>query len=504
MAGPEAPILSTTSGAVRGVALDGGFAFLGIPYAQDPTGDRRFAPPHPQPSWDGIRAADRVGPAAPQTEDLGRREMFGLPDYEIDESSCLTVNIWTPGVDEAARAVLVWIHGGAFSWGSGGDPVYDGARLSARQDVVVVTLNYRLGALGFLQLPGAPGSGGLGLLDQVEALRWVRKNIAAFGGDPQRVTLFGQSAGAVSIAAHLAMPDSRELFHRAILQSGSAEMLLDADEANDRAAEFTALLGTTPEDLTGLRALPVEKILEAQAEFDGCLEARGIIAAFLPVIDGVVLTEQPLAAIKAGRAADVPLIIGTTREEGRLFTELIAGATPDESAALAVFNTTFAEPQNAIAGYQEQEHWTNARSLIAAAIGDELFRAPTDRLARAVVKRGVSVWRYELAYRSRASDHQLGACHSLDIPFVFDLLDTPAGRQFVGEGAPQEISDRVGAAWASFAAGREPNWPQYAEDQRLTLVLDEHSVVTADPLAARRALWESAGLGVFPTPSSAR
>jgi len=422
--------------------------------------------------------------------------MFGLPDYEIDESSCLTVNVWTPGTDEAARAVLVWIHGGGFSWGSGGDPVYDGARLSARHDVVVVTFNYRLGALGFLQLPGAPGSGCLGLLDQLEALRWVRENIAFFGGDPHRVTLFGQSAGAVSIAAHLAIPDSRGLFHRAILQSGSAEMLLGADEADERATEFAALLDTTPDDLTGLRTLPLEKLLEAQAEFDQRLEARGIIAAFLPVIDGVVLTEQPLAAIESGNAAEVPLIIGGTRDEGRLFTELIPAAMPDESAMLAVFGAAFADPQTAIAGYREQEEWTDTRSLIAAVLGDELFRAPTDRLAQAAVKRGIQVWRYELAYCSRATDHQLGACHSLDLPFVFDLLDTPAGRQFAGEGAPQEIADLVGTAWASFAAGEEPGWPQFADDQRLTLVLDERSVVTADPFATRRAIWERTGLGV--------
>ncbi|MDR6868596.1 para-nitrobenzyl esterase [Microbacterium resistens] len=490
----SAPIVRTVAGRVRGAASDDGLAFLGIPYAQDPVGDRRFAPPLPHPGWDGIRATETVRPAAPQTEDLGRREMFGLPDYGIDEASCLTLNVWTPASDGRRHPVLVWIHGGAFSWGSGGDPVYDGARLSSRRDVVVVTVNYRLGALGFLRLPQVPGSGALGLLDQVEALRWVRSNIAAFGGDPDAVTLFGQSAGAVSIAAHLAAPASRGLYQRAILQSGSGEMLLDAAAADERAAEFADILGVGLHDLDALRALPVADILRAQAEFDRRLEERGQLAAFLPVVDGTFLDEQPLAAIRAGSSADVPILLGSAREEGRLFTELIAGPEIDQEGVMAVLRGSYADPEEAAAGYADEERWTDPRSIVAAVLGDELFRAPTDRLALAAAARRSAVWRYEFAYRSGAEGKDLGACHSLELPFVFDLLDTPAGRRFAGERAPQEIAERMGAAWAAFAAGGDPGWPRYESEDRFTLVLDEEIAVVSDPLSERRALWTRAGL----------
>ncbi|WP_223692156.1 carboxylesterase/lipase family protein [Leifsonia poae] len=488
-------IVRTTAGSVRGVPSAGGSAFLGIPYAHDPVGKRRFAPPLAHTGWGGIRAADAVGPAAPQTEDLGRREMFDLPDYETDEATCLTVNVWTPGVEGPRRPVLVWIHGGAFSWGSGGDLVYDGARLSTRRDVVVVTLNYRLGALGFLRLPGAPGSGALGLLDQIEALRWVRANIAAFGGDPDMVTLFGQSAGAVSIAAHLAAPESRGLFQRAILQSGSGEMLLDAAEADERATEFASILGIELTDLAAFRALPVADILLAQAEFDRRLEDRGQLAAFLPVVDGSVLDEQPLDAIRAGRSADVPLILGAAREEGRLFTELIDGPEFEPTDALAVLRGAYADPDAAAAGYAAQERWTDPRSIMAAVLGDELFRAPTDRLAHAAAARS-AVWRYEFAYRSGAEGKELGACHSLELPFVFDLLDTPAARRFAGNDAPQALAEWMGAAWGAFASGRDPGWPRYDDEDRLTLILDDQIFVISDPLAERRSLWTRAGFGL--------
>ena len=488
MTASASPLAETGLGRVRGVALDDGLVFRGIPYARDPLGDLRFAPPVEPEPWSGVRPAEEFGPAVPQTVDLGRREMFGLPDYTTSEAGSLTLNVWTPAVDDARRPVLVWIHGGAFSWGSGSDPVYDGHRLSARRDVVVVTVNYRLGALGFLALPGVPGSGNAGLLDQLAALHWVRRNIAGFGGDPGNVTVFGQSAGAVSITAHLAAPRSRGLFHRAIMQSGSGEMVLSAEEASQRAAEFTALLGTVPEDLERLRAVPVEDLLAAQERFDAIMEERGELAAFLPIADEVLLSESPLDAVSAGRGAPVPLILGSTTDEARLFTELLPGPGLGEDDLLALLSN-HPDPAAVRSGYAALEERTAPRDLFAAVLGDSLFAAPTERLAIAHTRAGHPTWRYEFRYRSPVRDGALGACHSLDIPFVFDLLDTDAARRFAGSDAPAALADRIGDGWAALARTGAADWPPFDPETRRTLLLDERSVLVDDAYGARRALW---------------
>jgi para-nitrobenzyl esterase len=486
---PSASLVATTHlGRVRGVALDDGLVFRGIPYAEDPVGELRFAPPAEPEPWSGVRSTVEFGPAVPQTVDLGRREMFGLPDYTTSEAGSLTLNVWTPSVDDARRPVLVWIHGGAFSWGSGSDPVYDGHRLSARRDLVVVTLNYRLGALGFLALPGAPGSGNAGLLDQVAALHWVRRNIAAFGGDPGNVTVFGQSAGAVSIAAHLVARPSRGLFHQAVMQSGSGEMVLPADEASARAAEFASLLGTVPEDLERLRTAPVEDLLAAQERFDVIMEERGELAAFLPVADGALLSESPLDAVSAGRGAPVPLLLGSTRDEARLFTELLPGPEGGDEDVLALLSDR-PDPVVARSGFAALEERSAPRDLFAAILGDGLFAAPTERLAIAHARAGHPTWRYEFRYRSPIRDGVLGACHSLDIPFVFDQLDTDAAHRFAGPEAPAGLADRIGAGWAAFARSGAADWPAFVPETRLTLLLDERSSLAADPYAARRDLW---------------
>ncbi|MFB7842715.1 carboxylesterase/lipase family protein [Microbacterium sp. NPDC056052] len=495
------PIAETGLGRVRGVALEDGLVFRGIRYARDPLGDLRFAPPAEPEPWSAVRSAEEFGPAVPQTIDLGRREMFGLPDYVTSEVGSLTLNVWTPAVDDARRPVLVWIHGGAFSWGSGSDPVYDGHRLSTRRDVVVVTINYRLGALGFLALPGVPGSGNVGLLDQLAALRWVRRNIAGFGGDSDNVTIFGQSAGAVSIAAHLAAPPSRGLFHRAIMQSGSGEMVLSAEEASTRAAEFARLLGTVPEDLERLRTIPVEDLLTAQERFDAIMEERGELAAFLPVIDGMLLSERPLDAVSAGRGAPVPLLLGSTRDEARLFTELLPGPEPSEEDLLALLSD-HRDPTAARSGYAALDERTAPRDLFAAILGDRLFAAPTERLAVAHARAGHPTWRYEFRYRSPIRDGALGACHSLDIPFVFDLLETDAARRFAGSHAPAALAERIGAGWVALARTGIADWPPFDPESRRTLLLDEHSAPVDDPYGARRALWPEQEQQGPPAPDS--
>lgn len=487
------PVVATPSGALRGTARDGVGRFLGIPFAASPDGERRFAPPAPEPAWSGVRDAVGYGPAAPQSDDVPREAMFDLPPHAWAEAGCLTLNVWAPLAEGPARPVMVWIHGGAFVLGSGSDPSHDGERLARSHDVVVVTINYRLGALGFLAAEGVPAN--LGLRDQVAALEWVRGHIAAFGGDPANVTVFGQSAGAMSTVCLLAVPAARGLFHRAIVQSGSGEFALDPGAAAARSAEFLAGFGAPDTALGALRTTPARQLIAAQAEFERELEARGVMAAFAPVVDGEWLPEQPLRAIAAGRGAPVPVLLGHARHEGRMFTELVPMPELPEAAVEAAFAEAFSDPVAALDAYRASERWTGPNDLFAALLGDELFGQPTERLADALAASGQPTWRYRFDWCSGAHGGRLGACHSLDIPFVFDLLDLPGLERFTGAHPPQALADLMSEAWTAFARTGNAAWPQYDSDARHCLVIDEPTEVRADPGAARRALWEMLGRG---------
>src|SRR6516164_4221145 len=297
-------LVKTTAGVVRGVQENGIAVFRGVPYAASPAGDLRFSPPQPLPAWEGMRDATRDGPIAPQ----GRSRLAHIMgDFERPQSEdCLTLTVWTPAPDAAKRPVLVWLHGGAFSSGAGSLPWYSGERFAANGDMVVVSINYRLGVLGFLCLPGV-SDGNLGLLDQVAALRFVRDNIAAFGGDPDNVTVVGQSAGAASIAMLMTMPLARGLFRRAIMQStpfGQLTRVLDDSHRVGR--RLLEVLELKPQQAAELKALPAPKFVTAQGEL-ARLEKKfaDAMAPFWPVIDGDVLPTQVAAALKSGAGADV-------------------------------------------------------------------------------------------------------------------------------------------------------------------------------------------------------
>jgi para-nitrobenzyl esterase len=515
--------LSTPSGSVRGSVLetDGTTVqrFLGIPYAAPPSGTNRFRPPIPVVPWKGVLDCTAPGPAAPQNPESPAPP--GAKPRTWSEDRCLNLNIWTPGTDAAARPVMVWIHGGAYLLGANSDGMYDGARLAAAAGVVLVSINYRLGALGFLHLaellgPGYEDSSNLALLDQLEALRWVRRTISAFGGDPDNVTVFGESAGAAAIGTLLGMPASEGLFRRAIMQSGTAERyFLPADSARVSSL-FLELCGLGPSSAKELLALPVERLLEAQAALERRIaaESYAVPLPFQPTVGTPSVPAPPLESIRSGLNKNVDLLIGTNLNEGSFAVEMRPPAAgdpdyPDRAAAvLAGAGIPAVEaPGYAAALAQVLNREPSGKELLEAAIADSVYRQPSNRLLATrgpAAQNGAAgrTFSYLFTWRSPAMGGKLGACHALDIPFVFRHLDAPEAAFLTRGKAPQALSDIMSRAWAAFAHTGHPavpglEWPEYGE-QRSTLVLDADTRLEDDPRRELRELFE----GVRPLPAN--
>ncbi len=495
------PTVETRSGPVRGAVHDGLSVFRGIPFAAPPVGELRFAPPQAPERWNEPLSAERFGPSAPQNPSV-LEQMLGGSDVTYDED-CLRLNVWTPGCDDARRPVLVWIHGGGFLTGSGSIPWYDGTHLAER-DVVVVTLNYRLGALGFLHLEdlgaGLEGSGNAGLLDQVAALRWVRDNIAAFGGDPANVTVFGESAGAMSIGTLLGTPAADGLFTRAILQSGASSHTHEAGYAAEVARKFLAEVGRGVADL---RSLPLTTLMEAQQRVAASFTFEAGLP-FLPVVDGRIVPVPPLERVSSGAVAGVELLLGTTLEEMKMFLVMEPALAELDAAAVAArvdgfFVPQGHEPGQALAAYRQRLSDEPVADVLSAVLTDHTFRIPAIRLAEAQSAHQPNARMYLFTYASPAFGGALGSCHALDIPFVWDNLDAQGAPMFVGPTGPahRELSRLMADAWTSFARRGNPTalglpeWPCYDRSTRATMRFELGSVeVDRDPMAAERAVWD--------------
>jgi para-nitrobenzyl esterase len=401
---------------------------------------------------------------------------------------------------------MVWFHGGGFETGTASMTWYDGSRL-ARRGVVVVAAGYRLGALGYLDVPGAEGSGCWGLLDQVASLRWVRDNVAAFGGDPDRVTVFGESAGAMSIGALLTAPGTEGLFGRAILQSGSTHNVQDPDKAAKVAARFGDLAGVDPGDLDALRALPLDAVLEAQGQI-GRSDDGDFGLPWQPVLGSVAVPRAPVDAVREGVADGIDLLVGTTLEEMKLFPLITPSLADVDDAALVERAGAFEalmgrEPGSLLAAYEARIGTEPAPDRWLALLTDLVFRIPAIRLAEAQAERGTSVRMYLFAERSDL----LGSCHALDLPFTWDNLDAPGTELLVGAISEERrtLARRLGDVWAAFALGAEdptapdmPAWPAYDADRRATMWLDAERVeVVDDPMGTERSWWDGleGGLG---------
>jgi para-nitrobenzyl esterase len=487
----------TTKGVLEGTDEGPLTVFRGVPYARPPVGELRLRAPRPAEPWRGVRPAKRFGPWAPQNPPA---TLTGITPGEQSED-CLTLNIWTPGLD-GARPVLVWIHGGAFVSGGSATDFYSGDRLAARGDVVVVTINYRLGALGFLSHraladPDAGGvTGNWGLLDQIAALRWVNENIAAFGGDPGNVTAFGESAGGMSVADLLAAPSASGLFHRAIVQSGPPHAA-SAPDAEEITAKLVAELGIS---VAQVRDAPVRALLEAEERL--LKERRGGPLPLRPVVDGVSLTDDPLDAIADGAGARVPVLIGTNRDEFKFF--LVAdprGREPNEGVLRRRIERSFAahrealDPAETIAAYRairaRRGESIEPRELWVAIESDHIFRIGSTRAAEAHAVHQPMTYSYLFTWQSPAMHGALGSCHALELPFVFGTLDLPGVERFAGTGAAAEaLSVKMMEAWIEFAREGDPGWPPYEVTRRTTMVFGSESSVQDAPLEEERALWD--------------
>ncbi|TKA00640.1 carboxylesterase/lipase family protein [Actinacidiphila oryziradicis] len=494
------PEVRAAAGMVRGREEDGVAVFRGIPFAQAPVGGLRFAAPRPVRHWEGVREAAAFGPPPPQSAAMGGR---GAPSPEVTDTDWLTVNVWSPGSVPDRLPVMVWVYGGAYMTGQGGDATYDGAVL-ARHGVVVVTFNYRVGMEGFAQIEGAPAN--RGLLDQVAALTWVRDNIAAFGGDPGRVTVFGESAGAGCVASLLAMPRAAGLFQRAIAQSVpgtffSAE--LAADIAGAAAAELG--LRATVADLAGVepgRLVGAGDAVSAKmAQHDRWGAVAHTPMPFSPVVDGEVLPQAPWQALAAGSARNVELIVGHNRDEYRLFLALSgqSGQITDEQAATAL--RAFAPGADGPGTYRAAYPGAGASELYERVQTDWLFAAPSQRLAQAHVQGGGRAHLYELTWSSPAMDGALGSCHVLDVPLVFGNFSAGMALLLMGDTPPPEaaaLSGRMRTAWTSFAADGDPGWPAYDNEHRLTRIWDAEPSVRAYPEEAARLIWRDHEFSALP------
>jgi para-nitrobenzyl esterase len=510
VSGAMPPTVETACGEVRGLEDAGIRVFRGIPFARPPVDERRFHAPEPSEPWTGGRDATRFGAAAPQNKNaLG--PMLGL-DIGATSENCLTLNVWTPATDGGRRPVMVWIHGGAFTIGAGSQSVYDGTALARRGDVVVVTINYRLGALGFLHLKSLcgdrfPATGNEGLLDQVTALTWVRDNIAGFGGDPGNVTIFGESAGSISVSALLGVPKARGLFHRAILQSGAPNVLASADEATRTARLFMRELGLPPEAPEPLADIPAGRLLEVQQKLFvlALKESRSarLGLPLVPVVDGEVIPEHPFDAVAAGAVRDVPILIGTTGDEMKLFAMMDPNLrTLDEDGlAKRLARVIGDHAPRAIDVYRRcraaRGESTTPMELWSAIQSDHVFRAPAMRLAGLQHTQQRHTFAYLFTWPSPFMEGALGACHAVDLPFVFGTLGDPAMAMFAGNGPEEQaLSANVQDAWIAFARTGNPahpglpDWPAYDAVRRATMVLGRDCRVEHTPYEEERHFWE--------------
>jgi para-nitrobenzyl esterase len=498
----------TKYGPVQGDTEGGVLVFRGIRFAEPPTGALRFRPPAPPKSWTGVRPALDFAPACPQLIETDPTEN----NNSVMAEDCLAVNVWTSKPDAQRRPVMIFIHGGAYIDGSARNTWYDGASLAERGDVVVVTLQYRLGALGFLELSEIGGkdyaqSGNLGILDQIAALGWVRDNIAAFGGDPQNVTIFGESVGATSVSILMVAPAAQGLFQKAILESNSGVRVGNfLPRASELAKAFIKVAGAS--GVQGLQQMSMPQIRNAQEKF---FSTVFVDSSFGPTWDGVVIPEHPMKMIRAGKAAKIPVLLGTNLDEVQYWATV--ENRPLESKPMALLEKQVA----AIAGSKAKDiiqTYRRTNTTYGDAVihleTDLLWRMPSIRMAEAISV-AQPTYMYLFGYRSSSPVTNYGSAHSMELPFVFGVIDQLDAIAFTGRDPRREaLKNQIQLAWISFARTGDPNhagtptWPKYDTVTRATMELAGTSGVVEDPQGAQRAVWNGIPFdGALPTVAQA-
>jgi len=504
-------IVETRWGRVRGHREGDSLVFRGIPFAAPPVGELRWLPPRLPLPWSGVRDSVEDAAAACQNPS-SLMALTGWAPSRPDSEDCLALNVFTPAADAGRRAVFVWIHGGGYTSGTGAQSAYDGHSLVARGDVVVVNINYRLGALGFLALEAlrereGGALGNLGVFDQVAALEWVRDHIEAFGGDPSRVTIAGESAGASAVATLLAVPKARPLFDRAILQSGHAFNTSWPEAMLETGERFAHAAGVKPRAVDDLVALPVEKILAAQAHVVANNPDGAWCMSFEPCVDESLVETMPIDAIAKGSVADKALLAGTNLDEMKLFAlndpEV---ASIDEARFLKRIDRILASPKTRghdesrplLDAYRNAMPGASLSDLWWAMESDRRMRVPTLRTLEAASLHSSHNYSYLFTWPSVAFGGLAGSCHALEIPFVFGTHHQDWARPLIGEGKDVEtLVERIQRSWIAFTCEGSPEtddargWIGYEAGKRATGILGKDFGVEEAPLEARRRAWDA-------------
>ena len=501
----------TQKGTLRGQIEDGIHVFRGVPFAQPPVGDLRWRRPQPTEPWDGVRDALEYGPISAQPPRPAAGPFAGIMGHSQERMSedCLYLNIWTPGLDDDRRPVMLWIHGGGLFSGSGSSPAYDGGPLAARGDVVIVTINYRLGALGYLPDPvlsdGDEAEGNFGFHDMIAALQWVRDEIESFGGDPSKVTIFGESAGGIAVAMLLGSPLTEGLVQHAIIQSGAADRLHTRESVGEMLPYFYRELGLERPSADKLRSLPVEDLLHAQSALmaaDPAVNpAGGLHGLFNAMIEDDFLDAVPLETVPLGRGSSVDLLAGTNRDELTLLSAMSGLSDLTEERALALLAPLVGGSERAGECYDryrtlrvQRGEPTDPLAVYNAVMTDRQYRGSTRQLLDAHAGATGGTYAYLVEQQSPMFEGRLGSPHAIDVPLIWGT--TGLTRDFVGDD-PQvdQLSGFMMDAWISFARSGNPStkslpgWPQYRADRPYTMVFGPDVRTVTSERDEELALW---------------